>query len=500
MLAVLQLDSASLSVLDRLLAEGRLPALAGLRERGTWLDLETPSTHFAAGAFPTLYSGVELADHGLFYPFQWDADAQRIRYTTAFEAPPPVWERLPRARTLALDPYESRPPTTPPSGTVVSGWQFTDRVVLQRWSSPQGLNDRLERLFGRPAHVEEVFGASSTDDLLALRRDLLDASGRAAAAVDLLLADDVDLAWLTFSAAHVAGHQLWDLSQVPDADDDARRVLGGALDEVYASVDAGFAAVLDRLGDDASVIVTSPVGMEVNTSRADLLPEMLDAVLRGGPAPDSDAGGQWRIRALVPTGVRATVAAALPDRAALALTARLESQGHDWATTRAFAHPADNQGYVRLNLAGRERDGIVDPDDADALMTAIAEGLATFTDPDGTPTVASVDRTADTFPAGVHDARLPDLVVRWNDRPATRLTHVESPRFGTVRRRGAGSGRSGNHTPGDAWALVVPGAGVRPADPGRAPRVADVAATAAALVAPGEDLGLSGAPLLLPDA
>src|SRR3712207_2046680 len=174
MLVVLQFDSPSLAVLGRMLDEGRLPALAGLRERGAWHELQTPATHFAAGAFHTLYSGTELADHGLFYPFQWSAPDQRVRYTTAFPAPPPVWESLGgSARALALAPYEAGPPLTPPAGTVVSGWQFTDRVVLQPWSSPPGGNARLERLFGPPAAVEEVFGRSSTRDLLRLRRDLL---------------------------------------------------------------------------------------------------------------------------------------------------------------------------------------------------------------------------------------------------------------------------------------------------------------------------------------
>src|SRR3954451_11993811 len=124
MLAVIQFDSPSLAVLDRMLDAGRLPALAARRGRGFWHELEPPATHFAAGAFPTLYRGTELADHGLFYPFQWSADDQRVRYTTAFRAPPPVWERA-GGRALALAPYESRPPLHPPSGTVVSGWQFT---------------------------------------------------------------------------------------------------------------------------------------------------------------------------------------------------------------------------------------------------------------------------------------------------------------------------------------------------------------------------------------
>jgi len=497
MLAVLQFDSASVALLERMLAQGRLPALAALRERGVWHELDTPATHFAAGAFHTLYSGTELADHGLFYPFQWSAGDQRVRYTTAFDAPPPIWERLPGARTLALDPYESRPPRTPPTGTVVSGWQFTDRVVLNRWSSPRHMSGMLERLFGPPASVEEVFGQSSARDLLTLRRDLVAASGRAADAADLLLAQaDLDLAWLTFSAAHVAGHQFWDLSQVDGTLDDAtRRVLGGTLEDVYQSVDAGFGRVLAALPEGADVIVTSPVGMDVNTSRADLLPEMLDAVLTGRPREHSSAGAVWKLRAALPTGLRSRIAAALPDRVALALTARLESRGYDWSTTHAFAHPADNQGYIRLNLRGRERDGMIDPDDADALMDVIAAGLTTFRDPDGTPAVAAVERIAKSFDAGVHADRLPDLIVRWSDRPATRLMYLSSERFGTVARRGSGSGRSGNHTAGDAWALVVPGAS-RARITSRPPRLADIAATAASLADADAAVDLPGEPLL----
>lgn len=497
MLAVLQFDSPSLAVLDRMLAKGRLPALAGLRERGEWHELATPATHFAAGAFHTLYSGTELADHGLFYPFQWSAPDQRVRYTTAFEAPPPVWER-PGARTLAMDPYESRPPLAPPTGTVVSGWQFTDRVVLQPWSSPPGARADLERLFGPAAAVEEVFGRSSPRDLLRLRRDLLAASGRAADAARLLLAGDrFDLTWLTFSAGHVAGHQFWDLSQLDaDVDEGTRHVLAGALEEIYQSVDAAFARVLEALPEGTDVIVVSPVGMDVNTSRADLLPEMLDAVLNGGVRADSGSGSVWKLRAALPQGLRAKVAAALPDRVALALTERLELRGQDWSATQAFAQPADNQGYIRLNRRGRERDGIVAEHEAGPLMDRIADGLATFRDPDGTPSVSSVERVVDTFDTGRHSDRLPDLIVRWSERPATRLDAVVSDRFGTVRRRGGGSGRSGNHTAGDAWALIVPGAS-RPRVPARTPRLVDVAATAAALAGL-DPAGLPGEPLLEP--
>ena len=158
--------------------------------------------------------------------------------------------------------------------------------------------------------------------------------------------------------------------------------------------------------------------------------------------------------------------------------------------------PAENQGYVRLNLRGRERDGIVAPEEADALMDEIADGVRTFTDLDGRPAVESVERVAERFGTGARAHLLPDLIVRWTNRPSTNLEGVRSERFGTVRRHGVGSGRSGNHTEGDAWALVVPGTS-QPVTPSRPPRLEDIAATAAALA--GVDVSdLTGEPLLAP--
>ncbi len=507
MLAICQFDAASASVLERLLDEGRLPTLARLRDRGVHHHLDAPATQFAAGAQHTLYSGVELADHGLFYPFQWSAAEQRVRYMDHFHAPAPVWEQLADhgSRTLAVDPYESRPPARPVPGTQVCGWQLHDRVVLRKWSSPDDAHGRLERLFGRPEPVDEVFGRHTAGEMLALRRRLLAAPGRVAdAGVHLLEGGDFDLAWLTFCAAHVAGHQFFDLSQLDASalDADSERVLAGTLDATYQAVDAAIARVVAALPPGADLMVISPVGMELNTSRADLLPEMLgrildpDRVAAPGDGDGDDGGapsGIWRLRAAVPSDLRAKVAGALPERVALDLTSRLELRGVDWSRTQAFAHPAENQGYVRLNLKGRERDGIVTPEEAPALLDRIAAGIESFRDADGSVAVASIERVNDVW-HGERADQLPDLVVRWVDTPATHRVVLVSERFGRVERQGVGSGRSGNHTEGDAWALVVPGSS-RPITPARPPRLEDVAATALSLC-DGDTSVTVGEPLL----
>src|SRR4029077_10526888 len=108
-----------------------------------------------------------------------------------------------------------------------------------------------------------------------------------------------------------------------------------------------------------------------------------------------DGGGLWRGRGLVAGRARAAVAAAMPDRLALELTARLELRGVDWSSTRAFAHPADNQGYISLNRSGRERDGIVGEDEAAELIAQVRDGLFGFRDPDDEPAVVAVEEVGE---------------------------------------------------------------------------------------------------------
>lgn len=501
MIAVLQFDAASARLLDRLGEEGRLPNLEALRARGRELPLESPAEHFPASAYQTLYRGIEVGDHGLFYPFQWSAPGQSIRLAGEFGGPPPIWERLAEAgrSTLAIDPYECHAPDES-LGALVCGWGMRERVVLERWARPRGSDRAPRRRQGRPPNVTEVFGAQRPAELRRLRERFLAAPARVAdLALELLSEQSFDLVWLTFAAPHLAGHRLW---EVPPYLGDGRlsgpdeERLGNALGDVYAEVDAQLGRVLAALPDDADTIACSVLGMDVNTSRADMLPGMLAAVLGGDPGAggaDSDSGAMWRLRAALSGRLRGAVAAAMPDRLALELTARMELSGVDWATTRAFAHPADNQGYVRLNLKGRERDGIVDGAEAEELLALIAESLADFRDPDGEPAVASVDRVSERW-QGSEAGRLPDLVVRWRPTSSVAIEALHSSRFGTVCRQGYGSGRTGNHTDGDAWAILSPGS-ARIREPNRPARISDIAATVAALTG-ADSTGLAGEPLL----
>jgi predicted AlkP superfamily phosphohydrolase/phosphomutase len=498
MVAVLQLDALSLPLVERMLDAGDLPAIAGLAARGEWLRLETPATHFTGATQPTLYSGIELGQHSQFYIHQWAPEEQRIKFRRSFDTPEPAWDRVARAgkRSLVFDPYEGYPPRSP-AGIVASGVQFRNYLGVERWSSPAGAGPALERMLGRSPYLEEVFGEPSMAATLAMRRGLIAASGRVAdAAVSLIRSQRFDLVWLTFLACHIGGHQFWNLSQYDEdaLDEPARQLFLGTLRELYRDLDRSVARVLEALPDDTDVIAVSGLGMGENTSRADFLGEMLDAVIHGKESARAATVPLWRLRAAVPTRARGIVTEALGPRIAREIMARSSIAGVDWSTTRAFVVPSDHHGQIRLNVRGRERDGIVEPGEVDELLDRLVEGLLSFRDVGGSESVAAVKRVEEVVGQDTpHRRLLPDLLVQWADTPTTRLEAVESPVYGRIERTGRGSGRSGGHTD-VAWALLAPGAS-RIARRGDGGSVVDIAATVAALL-DADTTGLTGTPLL----
>jgi predicted AlkP superfamily phosphohydrolase/phosphomutase len=479
-LAVVQLDAMATEVVDRMLATGDLPALAALRARGTQTTLTSPARALEGGTSHTLYSGRGIPDHGLYFPLQWSAPQQRIRPVEAFEPPEFVWERLSRAgrRCLVLDPYQAPPPGRH-RGLFLSGWQYRNRVTNRASAVPVEAARTFARDFGRAPVIDETFGRLDPKRLIAFGERLAASPARAADVVTRVLGESqYDLVWVNLPGVHLGGHHFWDKPEL----------LGG----IYSAADAALGRIVAALPEDADMIVVSPLGMGPETSRADLLPGMLSAVLDGEGRRLAPEDRISRVRARIPTGLRAAIARPLPARITAALTARLSLSNVDWSRTRAFALPSNHEGCIRFNVRGRERDGIVEPTETGELTERIAAGLTTFDDADGGPAVAEVYAPQERLGDGPRSHLLPDLVVEWSERRASGLDGVRSPRFGEVRRT-AGSGRTGGHT-AEAWALLVPERS-RVQTPSRAADVVDVAATAWALVTSDAD-GPGGEPLL----
>ena len=475
MLALISFDAVSRTLFDRMIAQGRLPNCAELLRSGKTYSMETTPIH--ASVYRSLYTGARLSTHGVYYPLLWSASEQRVIAAEPLNPEHSVFARLDRAgrRLLVIDPPECGR-FEPRHGVALSGWQCTTRFVTPEWYSSKRIARALKRRFGPPKSCHEVFGRPDMLRLRAMHEILKLAPHRLADATVACLKDgEFDCVWVTFVAAHIAGHQLWydSLDSKRDADGREPEVLAG----IYQKADEALGRMLAAFPRKTAVIACSPNGMGPETSRADFLPAMLGRVLAGRASHRASASSPlWRLRAIAPTNLRARVADAIPDRLVPRLTAHLENMGVDRRTARAFALPSDGAGFVRLNLKGRERHGVVDPADAESLLDEISAGLRTFVEPSGENMVVSVVRSADLDIPGPKSLLLPDLVIEWSRKPDVALRVVTSPRFGDVARDGVGSGRSGNHCDG-SWACVVPGGSGRHAPNVEPVRAIDLAST-----------------------
>ncbi|MGD8495713.1 MAG: alkaline phosphatase family protein [Gemmatimonadales bacterium] len=491
-LIMIAMDAAEATLVERWIADGSLPNLERLRERGASGRLESPAQFLNAAAWPTFVAGIGPARNGIYNYLLWDPDdLSYVRPGPELPDLPPFWRRAAREcglRSIVLDvPYVY--PAEEFEGLELHGWAGHYKLVPTFTLPPEWL-DQVQREFGEAPIEGYGPGLLPVRKYFEVRDTLVDASHRATEmAATLIEREPWDLFLISLSATHSGGHQLWDSTNVrgtmsaEEADE-----LGEALKALYVESDRAIGRLLEAAGPDTACLVFALHGMGANTGLGAILPEMLDRVLAGGPPEDEGEADRpsllKRLREAVPVEWRSAVKRRLPAAVQDWLTLFWRrSSAADWSVTRAFCLLPDREGFVRVNLAGREAQGIVEPGrEFDELLAEIREGLSSFVFSDtGEPAIYAVS-TPEELMSGIAPQvrrRLPDLVVHWTDRPAADVPAVSSPRFGTVAWPKPGfatDGQSGHHR-GAGW-FVAGGAGVRSGTLVGDATVADLSATA----------------------
>lgn len=443
----------------RFAEEGHMPLFAGLLGSGM-RELSTTADVLHVSALPSLYTGAGPGEHGVYFTFQ-PAPGERgwVRFHRGLYGVPTLWKRLSDAglRSAVLDaPYCH--PEDGFSGTAVFDWGTWARY-LEPCSLPR---DALERLLGAvgryplpweahdlgfspldPAALEEALGRA-----LRARRD---------AALHLLRESSWDFAFVCFDETHVAGHYLFE----PEGD-------LARLRRFCAALDAAVGELWEALGrEEVDLVLVSGDGIGPNRAGWHLLPEVMARFgwyataefARGGDeaqAPEARPGFDpvRMLRDLLPRDFRKSLARRLPRALRDRLAKRVDTAAVDWTRTRAYPLPTDLEGLVRVNLAGREPEGTVEPGaPREALLDEMEEALTGLECAEtGRKVVRRVIRVDRVLPGRRRD-RLPDLVVLWDDSAPIRA--VRHPAIGEV--RGASPDpRPGTHAP-RAFALASAG-------------------------------------------
>jgi predicted AlkP superfamily phosphohydrolase/phosphomutase len=458
-LLIIGFDALEATLVDRWADEGLLPTFASLRERGAQVELDNDVERIPDTNWIELGTGRRAAKLGWYWrPEQMHAGEAELRANTPDDFDlTAFWKIASDAgkRVAVVDIPSAAPAEL--NGVLIRDWGVHS-PGFGIASSPSGLLDELRARHGdyplphsweeggpKPIGCDAPEG--SREALLAFPGILAEAIERKTAVlIDLFEREDWDLFFGTFVEGHCAGHQLWHFldETSPWHDPDAPEELKNGVRDTYVRLDSALGHVLERVGEDTTVMVVLSHGMGPSNGGFQLLPELM---VRLGYS--SAPAAARSIRARLPRPVRQAIKALMPGRLKGRLKDALGTSSHPFALpqTKAACLRCGMNGAIRVNLKGRDPNGSVEPGaEYDAICDDLVTALGELRDKEtGEPVVEEALRTDRAYGADQHP-NLPDVIVRFRrDLPVWSVT---SKRVGTVSEppRNRLFPRSGDHT------------------------------------------------------
>ncbi len=456
-LVYLVLDALSLDFVQA--HRQHLPQFDRLLSQSPPRSLRSPATVASASVWPTFVQGTLPGEHGEYFPMQWDAASMGFRRTDrggwfSGSAGEPFWYAMARQGIpcLVLDAAHVHPAAAVPCTEVIN-WSYQSSG--QAFSQPPRLLAQLERRFGRRPIGPEVPVPKGRRRLRAIR-DALIRSLRAKADALLWLADTHSWRFLLagFYELHRAGHNAW-----PIEADFASEAEPDSLLAVTLEADHQLGRLIERFDDGHTQIVVMALhGMEPNRAQDHFLAPILSRLNarwlgQDAPSPRESRGFNpvGALRRTLPFDLQYRAVHLLGETVQDWVVNRAMTGGLDWRRTPAFPALGGGEGYIRLNLQGREREGCLAPAEVPAFLTFLERELLSIRVADGDgPLIGQLRRLPELFP-GPLAHRLPDLCAIW--APAEPATAIVSPTLGRIEARLA-TGRGGNHE-GSAFLMVA---------------------------------------------
>ena len=513
----LGLDAPNHALFEAWLERGLLPNLGRLRQRGATGRITSKKQYSNEHCWIPFLTGTALArwDHWLD---RWEPASYTFDEGSLYQ-----WQAAPAFYALG-DAFKvaafdlSAPIAEGVNGIQVVGWA-TDLNACFPASRPADLLGELIRAYGPDPKLDgahaiwdrqsQTTGVSYTVpnayDAGALRRFgaalVRSAEVRGDICRDLLRREDWDLFIALFSETHTGGHILWHLSQPHPLSGVRSDAEADPLLAIFQAADRSIGKILEAAGEAYVVVFTIDdlVVDCIENARSLFLPEFLyrwcfpdKAALAAGPAgtavppPRLDYMRHWKHEVWdlrTPWADGELESPEQQERRQDPLSwCPANWYAPVWPRMRAFALPSVADGYIRLNIQGREAHGQVATSDFGATCEALEGDLRNLLDArTGTPMVREVVRVRqDPFDQDPkqHPA---DLIVIWQDiSPVDTVDSAAVGRIGPVPYF-----RSGGHQCQGAEIrnlLMLSGPGIGPDLPLGPGRPEDVPATILALM------------------
>jgi predicted AlkP superfamily phosphohydrolase/phosphomutase len=415
---ILGLDAADHELIERWAAEGKLPTFSKLLDQGAYGILESTAGIFSGSAWISIATGCGPGKCGIYSRYQLSNGTYDVRRIRAEDCKVNSFWALFSGPVVVVDIPKM------PLFSAINGVQLVEWGAYDHYSAfasvPAHLSNEISREFGSHPFMDRNFEVAlhSRRDFDLIKYQVIEGIRIKQRLNNALVSRyNPRLFFSVFGETHAAGHAFWRFQDSDHPGHVSQGDLESALLEAYQAIDCAIASFLDQLQNDTVLVIVSSQGFSLDSMIGeDFLAEIL--VRMGLSIPKTER-------------VNYTYA---PYAPALAL---------DMTRTRAFCLPTDLQGYIRINLRGREPQGVVAEAEYESVCDELENELLALRDCTyGMEIVEQVVRVRDSY-HGNHAGALPDLSVIWKSDHVT--TGVKSARFGVVRRNPDLMAGGGNH-------------------------------------------------------
>lgn len=420
---VIGLDGASPDLVRRWTESGDLPALRRLIDRGVFGTLRSTVPPVSPVAWSTFMTGRNPAGHGVLGFRNLDARRYEFRepdiISSEWIAGRTFWDFAGEhgAKVGALWVPVTYP-QWPVNGILVSGYPTPSAV--RSFGHPESLVAALPGLTEDSA----FFNSAPPEKIAAELERLARERGRVAA--DLMRREAFDVFVVVIGSIDRAQHDFWrhlDHRSPAHNPGEARR-FWPVIRDTYIAADRAVSELIEAASSDTAVVVMSDHGggpaaeREVHVNAWLRKQRLLAAHPPGRGRGSWSAAYRWlkdrvaareKIFRYMPHGLRRRLTA-------LDAAATLGLGSIDWAQTLAFRFPLypPFEG-IAINLAGRQPQGCVAPDDYETIRDDVLSALRATCDPsDDRPILAGAFRREEVY-SGHHLERFPDIVIEFRE-------------------------------------------------------------------------------------
>lgn len=421
-------DGATFDLIKPWAAAGRLPNVSRLMTEGVHGELESVSNMNSAPAWTSFMTGKNPGKHGIFWFWEPLSGSYGNRFVNASDRrSQSVWQLLSDAgHRVGVINFPMTFPAEPVDGFMLAGFDAPS-TRAEGFAHPPGLLKELEGELGPYALSADAGMKARAGSPEKAIRSLLEVEERRTSAVDWTIKHrPVDTLAVCFQATDTVQHNFWE--HQPDNPSVEDGFPASAIRIVYEKMDELLGRMIASLPEEVAVVLVSDHGAGHRVQGPAYLNSFLQKT--GFQESQNESGrvgaarsaaalltnkAYYTARKFIGRGVRDALATMVPSLRGLGLRTSVGGRYSDinWKATQAYSDNVND--WIRLNVRGREPEGIVEPGaDYESARDELIENLMRLKDINtGRPAVSSVLKREEIY-WGPYVDRAPDLEIRWN--------------------------------------------------------------------------------------